>query len=134
MIDAEALSESDLALNDRDAKLAVEGDAVDLSGGRGWLRRLAAEDWRSRMAPELYEGVVRQSWLAALTALIEVVQVEWLSELRAAFAAEEKLVQQRACRELGSPLYLRYWPPDPIGFQVISGIGSLLSPSPQGTS
>jgi hypothetical protein len=50
--------------------------------------------------------VVRQAWTAAIVSLVELCGADWLSELRHVFAAEDKLVQLRACRELeiSSPL------------------------------
>jgi hypothetical protein len=76
-------------------------EKIPLRGARGWLRRLAPEDWREGVAPEGLDEVVRQAWTTALTSLIELAEVEWLSGLRAIFESEDKLVQQRACSDLG---------------------------------
>lgn len=63
-----------------------------------------------------HSGVVRQAWINAVASLIELTDVEWLSELPRVFAAEDKLRQLRACREVGlrSPPTLIVTRPDRI--------------------
>lgn len=104
VVDADSLSTSDVVLGDGGASLVdSSGKLVALNGARGWLRRLAPEDWRDGAVPGTHGGVVRSAWLAALLALVSAADVDWLSEMGAIYAAEDKLVQQRACRKLGVP-------------------------------
>jgi hypothetical protein len=102
LVDAQRLSQSDFRADDCGAALYDQDEGlIELNRGRGWLRRLAPEDWRDNVLPDRFEGVVRQAWLTAMATLIELAGVEWLSPLRGVFASEEKLVQQRACRSIG---------------------------------
>lgn len=102
LFDAESLGETDFVLDDSGVRFfeSTEGP-VPLSGCRGWLRRLAPESWRERVAVDSHDGVVQQAWTTAVAALVELAGVRWLSELDRLFAAEDKLVQRRACLEAG---------------------------------
>lgn len=102
MLDAEALSAAEVVIDTQ--QLAVpdnSGALVDLRAGRGWLRRLAPEDWRDTDPPGGHDAVVRSAWLSALVTIVRLSEVRWLSPLDALFAAEDKLAQQRACAALG---------------------------------
>lgn len=99
-LDAASIRDVDIVIDGAGAVIFAP-DPIDLRGTRGWLRRLAPEDWREGVTPEGLEGVVRQAWTTALTSLIEVANVKWLSDLRAIFESEDKLVQQRACSRAG---------------------------------
>ena len=101
-LDASSLRDADIVIEATGA-VVFNPEETDLRGARGWLRRLAPEDWREGIVPEGLEGVVRQAWTTALATLIELADVEWLSGLRAIFEAEDKLVQQRACLRIGVP-------------------------------
>jgi hypothetical protein len=101
LIDAERLSTADVTVDAADISLPDHsGAAVELVGGRGWLRRLAPEDWREGLQPGSHRAVVRAAWLSALVTIVRLSAVRWLSPLDAIFAAEDKLIQQRACRAL----------------------------------
>jgi hypothetical protein len=103
LLDAETLSRSDFVLDVRSGfvRSEHEDELIELRGTRAWLRRLAPEDWRTVSPPGGHEAVVRAAWMSALTSLIALVDVQWLSRLRDVFDAEDKLVQQRACGALG---------------------------------
>jgi len=101
MVDAESLRDRQPKVDDQSVALKDErGRWVELKGGRGWLRRLAPENWRDRVEPGSHEGVVREAWLVAMTMVIEFGRLEWLTPLARVFQAEDKLLQQRACRSL----------------------------------
>lgn len=102
LIDARRLSQSPfLATADAVSIPDREGVLIDVSGGRGWLRRLAPEDWRDGVDPASVQGVVRNAWISAVMTICELGRIEWLSSLDRIYGAEDKLVQQRACRQLG---------------------------------
>jgi hypothetical protein len=91
-----------MRIDERSAALTdEEGRWVELDGSRGWLRRLAPEQWRNDVEPGSRDAVVRDAWLTAITTLAELGGVEWLSPLAAIFASENKLLQQKACSSLG---------------------------------
>lgn len=101
VLDAEALSTADIVIDT--AHLTVPDDTgalVDLRDGRGWLRRLAPEDWRDTDPPGGHDAVVRSGWLSALVTIVRLSELRWLSPLDVLFAAEDKLAQQRACAVL----------------------------------
>ncbi len=102
VIDAQRLSGSDIVLDGSLALLADEdGTIIDLRGARGWLRRLAPEGWRDGVAPEGHEAVIRSAWVSTLVTIARLPHLTWLTPLDALFAAENKLAQQAACRDLG---------------------------------
>lgn len=102
LFDAESLGEADFLLDCSGVKFfGRTGEPTFLSGCRGWLRRLAPESWRERVVSDSHDGVVQQAWTAAIAGLIQLAGVSWLSELNQIFAAEDKLVQSRACHEAG---------------------------------
>ena len=102
LFDAQTLSEADFLLDDRGAYLfGTASEPVSLAGCRGWLRRLAPETWREGVTIDSHAGVVQQAWTTAVSVLVELAQVTWLTSLRHIFAAEDKLTQRRASRELG---------------------------------
>jgi hypothetical protein len=102
IVDAEQLSLADIYLTEDRVELPdVTGALTELSGGRGWLRRLAPQDWQADLIAGQHDAVVRSAWVSALLAVCVIADLQWLSPLGVLFAAEEKLVQQRACRTLG---------------------------------
>lgn len=101
VIDAETLGSHRFRLDNSGFEIEYEGKAQRIVNCRGWLRRLAPESWHFDPDPGSHEGVVRASWTAALTSIVELADVDWLCSLQAIFAAEDKLVQQRTCRRLG---------------------------------
>lgn len=102
LFDAESLGNADFLLDGSGVRFfGRTGEPTLLSGCRGWLRRLAPESWRERVMCDSHDGVVQQAWTAAIAVLVELAGVYWLSELNQIFAAEDKLVQSRACREAG---------------------------------
>ena len=102
LLDAQALSETDFLLDDRGAYLfGASGESISLTGCRGWLRRLAPESWREGVTIDSHTGVVQQAWTTAISVLVELAGVIWLTNLRDIFVAEDKLIQRRASRELG---------------------------------
>jgi hypothetical protein len=98
------MASTDLRLDGDGASLKDSGgELVNLAGSRGWLRRLAPDDWQGGVPPDGHEGIVRQAWSAAIVSLVSLARVEWLSSLTRILGAEDKLVQARACRELNLP-------------------------------
>jgi glutathione synthase/RimK-type ligase-like ATP-grasp enzyme len=105
LVDAERLRTADVVVSgERIALPDDSGALVDLRSGRGWLRRLAPEDWRDDVKPGGHDAVVRSAWLSALVTIARLADLQWLSPLDAMFAAEDKLTQQAACRALGIPI------------------------------
>jgi hypothetical protein len=102
VFDAESLSETDFVLDDRGVKF-FDGDGRPqaLSHCRGWMRRIAPEKWHGGVWLDGHSGVVRQAWGSVVASLVELAEVTWLSNLPRIFAAENKLIQLCACRELG---------------------------------
>lgn len=104
-MDAESLSAADVLVHEGTVALPdASGQLVDLSGARGWLRRLAPERWRDDAPPGGHDAVVRSAWVSALVTIARLADVRWLSPLDAMFSAEDKLAQQRACHALGIPV------------------------------
>jgi hypothetical protein len=104
LLDVERLSTADIIVDRAHVALADDaGRLIDLSGGRGWLRRLAPEDWRDHGTPGSHEAVVRSAWVSALVTVARLAGLTWLSPLDVLFTAEDKLTQQRACNALGIP-------------------------------
>jgi hypothetical protein len=102
LLDAESLGDADFLLDDNGVQFfRSDGEPDSLSGCRGWLRRLAPESWREQVVSDSHEGVVQQAWTTAIAVLVDLAGVRWLSDLKQIFAAEEKLVQLRACRDAG---------------------------------
>lgn len=100
-IDAEHLSSVALSIDAGGVGIEDDdGEIVTLTAGRGWLRRLAPEDWRDS-DPLGYRGTVRSSWVTALMSLVSLSGMKWLSDLDAIHAAEDKLAQQAACLRVG---------------------------------
>lgn len=104
VLDADVLSHSEFDVSPGlGARLKLPGEgAIELQvGQRGWLRRIAPDQW--------YEGVVHGSrdaaessaWLALLSAIVRTTEVEWLSDPVAASVAENKLVQYKSASSLG---------------------------------
>jgi hypothetical protein len=98
MLDAERLARSAVVAGE--GGVNIESDELS-AASRGWMRRLAPEDWREGADPSSHIGVVQSAWILALLSVAALVDVEWLSQIEAIYAAEDKLVQQRACRRLG---------------------------------
>jgi hypothetical protein len=102
LFDARSLGETDFLLDDAGVRFfGGRPEPTQLKGCRGWLRRLAPESWREGVLTDSHDGVVRQAWTAAIAVLVELAGVSWLSGLNQIFAAEDKLVQCRACRDVG---------------------------------
>lgn len=104
MIDAATLRDWDLVVRPSGVILVAEdARSICLRKSRGWLRRLAPEEWRTAAEPGGHEAAVRSAWMAALLSIVSLADVQWLSEMDAIYGAEDKLVQQRACTDLGIP-------------------------------
>jgi len=58
---------------------------------RGWVRRVAPEDWFVGVKGESREAAVQTSWIGLITELLRAVRVEWLSHIDAIVPAENKL-------------------------------------------
>jgi len=102
LVDAEELSKADLLLSsDRVVLPDLTGALVELSGGRGWLRRLAPEHWHADLVAGEHEAVVRSAWVTALLAACASAGLEWLSPVETLYSTEDKLMQQRACQATG---------------------------------
>jgi hypothetical protein len=102
LIDAERVSTADVVIAGERIALADDSGAlIDLRDGRGWLRRLAPEDWRDSATPGSHDAVVRSAWLSTLITIARLADLHWLSPLDTVFAAEDKLTQQRACQVVG---------------------------------
>lgn len=102
LFDAESLSDADFLLDDSGVQFfGRTREPTHLNGCRGWLRRLAPESWRDRVVGDSHIGVVQQAWTTAVAVLVELAGVCWLSGLSEIFAAEDKLIQRRACRDAG---------------------------------
>ncbi len=96
------MSATDFVLSDEGVCFFEEGGRPLSSGRcRGWLRRIAPEKWHEGVQLDGHSGVVRQAWDSVVASLVELAEVEWLSSLSRIFATEDKLLQLRACRELG---------------------------------
>jgi hypothetical protein len=102
LFDAESLNQTDFILDDRGVKFFDRDDRPQALGNcRGWMRRIAPEKWHEGVRLDGHSGVVRQAWGSVVASLAQLAEVTWLSDLPLIFAAENKLVQLRACRELG---------------------------------
>jgi hypothetical protein len=97
VIDAAALGDVGYQLTETGT--ALEGQSLD--GARGWIRRVAPDQWHEDDPPSSYGGALRSAWLSLLVGLCETTRVEWLTTLSALFSAENKLVQWRAVQKLG---------------------------------
>jgi hypothetical protein len=104
LIDAESLGSKDFVVGDHGVSLFDDaGRPLRPRPERGWLRRLAPEGWQQAVRPDAHGGVTRDAWISAMVSLTELAGLEWLSELPNILAAEDKLIQLRACRELDLP-------------------------------
>jgi hypothetical protein len=82
----------------------VDGNPCTLdptSTTRGWLRRLAPEDWDLNTVMGSQRAAVMASRLNLLGAVIRDPSVRWLTEVDALFAAENKIVQLRTATAMG---------------------------------
>jgi glutathione synthase/RimK-type ligase-like ATP-grasp enzyme len=68
---------------------------------RGWIRRLAPEDWRLQDPPASHGGVVRAAWMTLLVSLTKTLGIQWLSDIEKLFVAEHKLVQYEYAARAG---------------------------------
>lgn len=68
---------------------------------RGWIRRLAPAGWDEDVVLATKEAARLSSRLTALAAMLRQPGVEWLCNVDALFAAENKIVQYRAASALG---------------------------------
>jgi hypothetical protein len=75
--------------------------ALDLSGARGWVRRLAVPGWRAGVRLGSGEAAVRASWLALTVALASHPEVDWLTPYTCLVATENKLRQAVHAKRLG---------------------------------
>ncbi|WP_406465071.1 hypothetical protein OH768_53950 [Streptomyces sp. NBC_01622] len=76
-------------------RLALDGPA------RGWIRRLAPAGWDSDVVLGTRNAARLAARMTALAAVLRQPGPEWLCEVDALFAAENKIVQYRAARTLG---------------------------------
>jgi hypothetical protein len=97
VFDASTLSDTELCVDER----GVSIDGIALQGGRGWIRRLAPEGWREEYRRATHDDVVRGAWMQALTSVLSLAGVLWLTDLSVFFAAEDKLAQYATARQLG---------------------------------
>jgi hypothetical protein len=104
VVDATALEARRYVLDDL-THLSLEdgqaGQAVELSGARGWVRRLAMPGWRTGVQIGSSEATVRASWLALTIGLASTPQVDWVTPYPRLVAAENKLRQAAHARQLG---------------------------------
>jgi hypothetical protein len=105
VIDVAALAKGNFNMTeDRFSITAVDGSQHVVERGghyRGWIRRVAPQDWFVGVVSESKDAAIRTSWLTLLTALIRSYPIEWMSELDSIAAAENKLVMGARARTLG---------------------------------
>ena len=92
------------ALRDLD-QLDIESDGVRrelrLSGSRGWVRRLAAPDWRSGAMGGSRDAAVRAAYIGVVVGLASHPLIDWLTPYPRLLASENKLRQAAHARRLG---------------------------------
>ncbi|MBL1083508.1 hypothetical protein JK359_16260 [Streptomyces actinomycinicus] len=91
--------------------VSAVGFSVDTANGkgtadldearRGWIRRLAPAESDNGLRSGSKDAAVRGAWRALLTAVPRTTACEWLSDLDALLAAENKIVQCRAASATG---------------------------------
>ena len=84
-------------------QLTVEADETSLVGGRGWLRRYAPTAWGLGSIAGSLDSAARRSYLYLVGSITRLGARQWLTSLSPLLAAEDRLVQLEACRELGLP-------------------------------
>ncbi|MFJ1541910.1 hypothetical protein ACIODS_25570 [Micromonospora chalcea] len=105
VIDATTLSDGLKSLDPSRMVLVDEaGGTVDIyrdNSARGWLRRLAPAGWDHGTILGGHDAAVLSSRLALLAALLRDPALTLVTPVDELFAAENKLVQYRAAREVG---------------------------------
>jgi glutathione synthase/RimK-type ligase-like ATP-grasp enzyme len=88
---------SEVRISGRDTTWRLESGAPV----RGWIRRLAPEDWRLDDPPASHGGVVRAAWMTLLVSFTKTLGIDWLSDIDKLFVAEHKLVQYACAARAG---------------------------------
>jgi len=99
LVDAESLARTSFASGASD--FSLDGISVFQKGERGWIRRLAPDDWNAKGLPGSLGQVVSQAWTSAMVSIVERSGIEWLTDLTTLFRAEDKLLQLRLCNSIG---------------------------------
>jgi hypothetical protein len=104
LVDAAALDGGSFAFEEL-RRLRVGSGAgrrqLDLSGARGWVRRLAPPAWRPATRAGSQEAAVRASLMSLVVALASQPSVRWLTAYPRLVTAENKLRQGAHAAALG---------------------------------
>lgn len=100
VIDAKGLSERPFEL--RHDMLVIDGREVDLSSGRGWLRRYSPSGWvGGSTRGGGHDAFARQSFLSVVGSISRLGRRRWLTPVDRMQHAEDRLIQLEAARSLG---------------------------------
>ena len=104
VVDVASLASMRFCLRDGRLELDDGANSCTLSVDepvRGWLRRVAPQNWQTGVVPESRAFAEMSSWLALVTAVVRDDFAHWLTELDASVRADNKLVVQQAARKTG---------------------------------
>lgn len=100
IIDAQAILERPVTIGPEQ----ITVDRVDVSPGRGWLRRLAPEGWAAELHDAGIEAVSRSAAVSALASIARDDRFAWLTALDHLGGAENKPFQYQRASASGVPV------------------------------
>jgi hypothetical protein len=95
LLDVAALERSQFRVTPTKVTINLPGKVdVTLSAKvRGWMRRVAPADWDVGVSVGSADAAVKASWLALLSAVVRVPDIQWLTNPTSAALAENVTIQ-----------------------------------------
>jgi len=131
LVDAPAFQECGFSLSlDR---LRHDGGEVDLNVARpGWLRRYAPSSWGIGTVSGSLESVTKRAFLTLVGAISRLGRTNWLTQLDALLAAEDRLLQLQSARALNIRVPETVVTSDPVEARDLLGDGFIVKPLSMG--
>lgn len=104
VIDAKTLASVRFVLVDGAFEFESDTLRATVSGGRGWVRRIAPAGWEDGVILGSHEAAVKTAWLSLMASLARVSRVDWLTAPEVLGPAEDKMLQYSVARALGLPV------------------------------
>jgi hypothetical protein len=104
VFDVQSLAECTYSFRDDSVSIDNGRIRADFSlgaPGRGWVRRLAPDDWQRGVVVGSLEAAEKTAWLSLMGAISRSNAIAWLTSLDAGLIAENKLHQLQVAKTLG---------------------------------
>lgn len=108
VVDAKTLSSSAVAVDLNSMVIRTEDEewrvSTDGPQARGWVRRLAPEDWQDGIETGSMEAAEQSAWLSLVGAIGRSPLLHWLTSVDRGLIAENKHYQLVEAKSLGVPV------------------------------